>query len=121
MDDSLAQTEESFAESYEDNESAKSEDEPTEMLGHENTSVAIRDDSFDSEEDEDLSLRDETPQPRLKIGRDWTEQLLNTISPVKNRLPIPGDETPTRHMGPRDIGPLDLMEQIYSGKKSYEV
>ena len=108
--------------------SVTSDDEPTEIQSFKDETVTIRDDDGQLilADLSQLSSRSATPEPKLGLGKDWTEQLGQTISPVKRNArfttmtTLNGSGTPSKKSFSA-MGPLDLAKEFFVAEGDFEV
>ncbi|EWC44598.1 hypothetical protein DRE_06679 [Drechslerella stenobrocha 248] len=99
------------------NSDLSEEEDTTQILPHDDVSIL-------GEEDEDTELatvtqdyREATPEVKLGVGRDWTDQLSRTISPVKNRVPIGFKASVTSSRNPfTDVSNVDFSENLFASR-----
>ncbi|KAF3926510.1 hypothetical protein AA313_de0209378 [Arthrobotrys entomopaga] len=113
--------EEGSGESVEGSDLSEEED-TTQILPHDDVSIV-------GEEDETHlaniteEYREATPEVKLGIGRDWTDQLSRTISPVKNRAPLGfrGPSSSVRNPF-ADLNNVDFSESLFASRnRDFEV
>ncbi|KAK6362997.1 hypothetical protein TWF730_000446 [Orbilia blumenaviensis] len=104
-------------ESVEGSDLSEEEGESTQILPHEDVSIV-------DEDDDDTQLapiaedyREATPEVKLGIGRDWTDQLSRTISPVKNRAPLGFRTSIASTRNPfGDVSNVDFSESLFASR-----
>ncbi|KAF3157137.1 hypothetical protein TWF569_004040 [Orbilia oligospora] len=103
-------------ESVEGSDLSEEEGETTQILPHEDVSIV--------DEDDDTQLapvaedyREATPEVKLGVGRDWTDQLSRTISPVKTRAPLGFRGPITSARNPfGDVSNVDFSESLFASR-----
>ncbi|KAK6344174.1 hypothetical protein TWF696_007816 [Orbilia brochopaga] len=99
-----------------ENSDLSEEEDVTQILPHEDVSIV--------EEEEDTHLatitedyREATPEAKLGVGRDWTDQLSRTISPVKNRIPLGFKGSFAASRNPfTDVSNVDFSESLFASR-----
>jgi len=104
-----------------DSSDTASEDDLTEVMSPNNEAVTIRDDEGQLmlADLSQISSRSATPEPKLGLGKDWTEQLGQTISPIKRTVRF-ANGTPSKK-GLNLTGPLDLAQEFFVAEGDFEV
>jgi len=114
----------SSGESAEDSDVSE-EEEVTQILPHDGD-VSILDEETELADLNDGSFfadEEATPEAKLGVGKDWTEQLIQTISPVKRRIPTPYKAPPSAAKNIlAGVGSLDFTESLFANKsRDFEV
>ncbi|RVD80932.1 uncharacterized protein DFL_008816 [Arthrobotrys flagrans] len=103
-------------ESVEGSDLSEEEGETTQILPHEDVSIVGEDDDTQlAPVAEDF--REATPEVKLGVGRDWTDQLSRTISPVKTRAPLGFRDPITSARNPfGDVSNVDFSESLFASR-----
>ncbi|KAF3930923.1 hypothetical protein ABW19_dt0207668 [Dactylella cylindrospora] len=118
--DILEAEEESSGESA-DNSDLSDQEDTTQILPHDDVSIVGDEDTHLPPIEEDY--REATPEAKLGVGRNWTDQLNRTISPVKNRVPLGFKGPGASARNPfADISTVDFSESLFASRnRDFEV
>ncbi|KAF3916867.1 hypothetical protein ABW20_dc0110138 [Dactylellina cionopaga] len=111
----LIDPEDASGESVEGSDLSEEEGDTTQILPHDDVSIAGEDDTQLAVITE--NYREATPEAKLAVGRDWTDQLSRTISPVKNRAPLGFRGPATSAKNPfSDVSNVDFTESLFASR-----
>ncbi|KAF3922696.1 hypothetical protein ABW21_db0204906 [Orbilia brochopaga] len=104
-----------------ENSDLSEEEDVTQILPHDEISIVEEEDTHLATITEDY--REATPEAKLGVGRDWTDQLSRTISPVKNRIPIGFRGSLAASRNPfTDVSNVDFSESLFASRnRDFEV
>ncbi|EPS40782.1 hypothetical protein H072_5319 [Dactylellina haptotyla CBS 200.50] len=107
--------EEGSGESVEGSDLSEEEEDTTQILPQDDVSIVGEDDTHLTNIVEEY--REATPEAKLGVGRDWTDQLSRTISPVKNRAPLGFRGPIASAKNPfADVSNVDFTESLFASR-----